>query len=162
MHLIQYPDEFLKRKVVDFDFGRLDPLQISDHMIDLMQKHEGIGLSANQVGIDARIFVMLRENGEIITAINPEITGSSSEKSRYTEGCLSFPGVALDILRPNSISVEFLDKNTNHVILNLDGMDARCFQHELDHLNGVVFTDYASRLRRDLAMKGFKRLKIQK
>ena len=157
MKLVKYPDKFLLRKVDDFDFEKSDPISISNKMFDLMEKSGGIGISANQVRVNARVFVMKLSDethvGSTITVINPEILEVSEEIEIKTEGCLSFPQIYLDIPRPVHIKVKFLDKYAESCIIELHGIDARCFLHEYDHLAGKVFTQYVSRLRLNKARK---------
>ena len=139
MVLLKYPNSILTNPVNVFDFEKLDPLQISDGMINLMIAKGGIGLAANQVGIDARIFVMKTQAGEYLTVINPEILKYSSETVTFQEGCLSFPGLSLGVTRPATVEAAFLDKYANSCIMSFEGVDAICFQHEYDHLSGITF-----------------------
>ena len=106
-----------------------------------MKLYAGLGLSANQCGVQARVFVMYLNN-DIITCINPEVVEVSPELSRSKEGCLSFPGMFLTIPRNEWIIAEFTNEQGNRVQARLDGMAARCYLHELDHMNGVKFTDH--------------------
>ena len=106
-----------------------------------MKLYGGIGLSANQCGVQARVFVMYLNN-DIITCINPEVVETSSELERSKEGCLSFPGMYLTIPRNEWIIAEFINEHGVRMRARLDGIAARCFLHELDHMNGVKFTDH--------------------
>ncbi|MFW6046494.1 MAG: peptide deformylase [Candidatus Woesearchaeota archaeon] len=140
MRLITYPNDFLFKIMKPFDWDRLDPIQISNKMKDIMIKNGGIGISANQVGVNARIFVMkYQKDDSIITCINPELIEESKEKVVRKEGCLSFPNVFQDIERSEIIRVKFLDIFHQSYIMSLSDIDARCFLHELDHLNGKIF-----------------------
>ena len=107
MKLIKAPDEFLEKQVKEFDFNTMDPGEISKNMIDLMHKYKGIGLAANQVGVDAQIFVMGEKDP--MTVINPIVTEVNTEKVEMEEGCLSFPGLYLKVSRPSVVSVQYLD-----------------------------------------------------
>ena len=156
MKLILSPNEWLQRKVNKFDFDNLDAENISKEMFDVMQSNNGIGLSANQVGIDAQIFVMkthLLKNNVILTVINPEILQVSEEIENMPEGCLSHPNLFLNIKRPKHIVVKFLDIDAQECIIELLDLDARCFLHEYDHLQGIEFTDRVSKLKLDRAIK---------
>jgi peptide deformylase len=106
-----------------------------------MKEYSGLGLAANQCGIFQRVFVIGTDQFQI-ACINPKIISSSAEVEKTPEGCLSFPGLSLKIERPKSIEVEFTTENGEVKQLKMDGLTARCFQHELDHLNGIKFTNY--------------------
>lgn len=158
MRLLKYPDPWLFHAVKPFDFERLDPLAISEQMIHIMRSRDGLGLSANQVGLDASIFVMRSSYAEEpITVINPTILESSTETVTGMEGCLSYPGVYLDIQRPAAVVLNFLDKYAVSRIIEFRGLDARCVAHEYDHLNGIVYTSLVSRLKYQTALKKGKR-----
>lgn len=116
------------------------------------KEHKAIGLAANQCGIPIRMFVM-GTDGHDFTCINPEIVNTNTTRVQIKEGCLSFPGLLLDVKRPSDITVKYYDENLNLVECKLSGMLARCFQHELDHLNGVTFTEHVSKLRLDMGRK---------
>lgn len=159
MKLKLHPEDILKKTVPEFDFNNpiIDPKQLEEQMIELMIKSNGIGLSANQVGLEARVFVMVTQNlKEVYTpfaVFNPKILEYSEEKELGEEGCLSFPGLFFKLKRPYKILVEFFDRDNNKHIIELEGIDSRCFQHELDHLNGICFTEKISKLKLDLALK---------
>jgi peptide deformylase len=112
-------------------------LRTAQHLIQLMMRERGIGLAANQAGIDLRLFVMYVDR-EIFHCFNPEIVESSTEEVDFAEGCLSFPGERLLITRPERIRVSFSNARGNQQEREFTGMAARCFQHELDHLNGIT------------------------
>lgn len=147
LKLIEAPHNILTTKVKEFDFKLYDAPQLSVEMIDIMLFHAGRGLSANQLNLDARIFVMQKSSGEYITAINPKIISKSKKTQLDTEGCLSYPNIFLEISRPKSVEIEYYDEHENKITEFLTGIDARCFQHELDHLNGVVYTSKVSSLK---------------
>lgn len=106
-----------------------------------MKKFGGIGLSANQCGVMSRVFI-LGYGEDSFACINPKIIETYGESTRDREGCLSFPGMYLSVLRYNKIRVEFTTEAGETLQMELDGITARCFQHELDHLNGVRYTDH--------------------
>ena len=106
-----------------------------------MKKFAGVGLSANQCGIKRRVFVIGYEDFQL-TCINPKIVKIYGESEKMREGCLSSPALMLNISRYKKIDVEFYDENGNLQQLTLDGLTAQCFQHEMDHMNGIYFTDH--------------------
>ena len=106
-----------------------------------MKLYGGVGLSANQCGVFERVFVIGHEEFSI-ACINPKIVGKSPSTAKDQEGCLSFPGFFVKIDRPDWVDVEYTDENGQVVQQRLEGVTARCFQHELDHMNGVRFTDH--------------------
>lgn len=111
-----------------------------DQMISFMRKNRGIGLAAPQIGVSRRLFVM-EVNGVQRACFNPEILISSDDLLEYVEGCLSFPGEECKIKRPSAVTVRYQTVTGDWIEETLDGMTARCFQHELDHLNGVTMHD---------------------
>ena len=131
--------------------------QFVRNMFATMNRYGGLGLSANQVGKPYRMFIMggqtAIENGKIYACFNPKIIKASEEKIRLEEGCLTFPFLFLNIERPRQVEVEFLDEKLDKKTYQMDGIIARCFLHEMDHMNGVVFTDLVSKLKYDMAMK---------
>lgn len=112
-------------------------LRLIHHLLTLMRHERGIGLAANQAGLDRRLFVMLI-NDELYSCFNPEIISSSQDLVEYNEGCLSFPGERIMITRPKTIQVAYYNAHGKHQQAELTGLVARCFQHELDHLNGIT------------------------
>jgi peptide deformylase len=168
MKLITAPNKFLEQQVKTFDYSEFDPLVISQQMISIMSTEKGLGLAANQVELDAQIFVMRpflnKENTvlDTLVVINPVIQAISEETEKNVEGCLSYPGVFLHINRPRKILVEFDTLTSNgesviHVGQTLEDIDARIFLHEYDHLAGIQFVDRVSALKKSMALK-----KIQK
>ena len=151
MKLIKAPDEFLEKQVKEFDFSNMDPAEISKNMIDTMHKYKGIGLAANQVGVDAQIFVMGEKDP--MTVINPIITEVGTQKVEMEEGCLSFPGLYMKVSRPSVVSVQYLDIEQKECIIKLEGFHARVFLHEYDHLQGITFDQRVSKLRLEMAKK---------
>jgi len=156
MILVKSPNDWLKKQVKPFDFDELDAESISQEMIQLMLKEGGIGLSANQVALDAQIFVtkpILLTDKSPMTFINPVIVSVSSEKEIMPEGCLSHPELFLKVGRPKGLVAKYLDINAKECTIELYDIDARCFLHEYDHLQGIEFTDRVSRLKLDMARK---------
>ena len=158
------PFDLLHKPVQDFDFNVYDPVQIEKEMITIMEKYNGIGLAANQVGLDARVFIMGSNKIEGFCKpqvfINPKITKVNDELTLDKEGCLSFPTLYLNVKRPSVIEANYIDANGNLQEIRISGYMAKCFQHEYDHLDGICFTNRVSKLKLDMAIN--KLLKKQK
>ena len=164
MELIYAPSDWLQKKVQPFDFDKTNAVETAQKMVDIMGNSRGIGLSANQVGLDAQIFVMQptrhKELKDPFAVVNPVVQKISEETSLEYEGCLSYPNLILKISRPIKLVASFLDADAKECIIELEGYDARCFLHEYDHLQGIDFTDRVSKLKLDMAMK--KKEKLEK
>jgi peptide deformylase len=134
-----------------------DARQLEQDMIDFMIASKGIGLAANQIGITKRVFVMGSNNIENFPApfavFNPRILEASNEMVLDQEGCLSYPNLYLTIKRPSWIIAEYQDSEGNLKEIKVDGYLGKCFQHELDHLDGICFVDRVSQMKLQLAMK---------
>ncbi len=131
---------------------------ILDDMLETMYSGNGVGLAANQVGLTSRILVMdidwkAGEKGNPYKMVNPEIIWKSAELNTYEEGCLSFPSHYSDVTRPKMVQVKYIDENGNEKLLEADGLLSTCVQHEIDHLDGIVFVDHISRLKRDMILR---------
>jgi len=157
MNLIKHPNLWLDRTVQDFDFNTMDAGKIEHDMIDTMIVEKGIGLAANQVQLDAKIFVMQPQNIQGKTkpfaVINPIIQEATTDLVLLEEGCLSFPKLYLKIRRPHTIVVKYLDSEQKECIIKLSEMDARIFLHEFDHLYGINFIDRVSKVKLEMARK---------
>jgi len=159
--IVQYPDPILKEKMPEFDFNNpiLDPIQLEKDMLEAMYQHDGIGLAANQMGIRTRMFVMghknLPENG--MAFFNPEIIANTEEVEDLEEGCLSFPGIFVKIKRPTSIKARWQNAKGEVMESVFSDYECKCFLHELDHLEGIVFRDRVSSLKWTLATNKSKR-----
>lgn len=131
--------------------------QFEEAMIDIMKINNGIGLAANQLGISKRVFVMGHETNpdfpKPFALFNPEILEQSTHEVLDQEGCLSFPGVLLSVKRPEWVKVKYFDSSGTEHTDQYHGYASKCFQHELDHLNGVCFVDKVSKLKLQLALK---------
>ncbi len=139
--LIKEPHPLLHQKaskVKDLKDPKI--IKIIEKMSKIMQKNKGIGLAAPQVGLLARIILIQTENG-ILPLINPQITKKSKKKVSALEGCLSVPGVSGMVLRNQSIKVQALSMGRDHLLFKAEGLFARVIQHEVDHLNGILFTE---------------------
>ena len=131
--------------------------KIMDDMLDTMYEAPGIGLAAIQIGIPKRIIVMDISRDENKKEpkyfVNPVIKNKNKEKSIYEEGCLSVPDQFAEIERPNSCEVEYLDYDGKKQMLKAEGLLATCIQHEMDHLEGILFIDYLSKLKKSMIIK---------
>ena len=160
--ILIHPDPRLK-KATEIMKAPIDDLhKIIDRMFETMYDAPGIGLAAPQVGIMERLFVMdaVREGTpDPIVMINPEITWGSDAKNVYEEGCLSIPGIYEDVERPEIVRIKYIDLNFKLREEEFDGLYATCAQHELDHLDGKLFIDYLSPLKRQMITKKMKKLK---
>lgn len=149
----------LKKSLPKFDFANppVDPNKFASSLVETCKKHNGLGLSANQCGYEHRVFVM-GSGDNYVAFFNPEITWSSDDTNKMEEGCLSFFDLFLSIERPNTIKVYYQDYNGEAKTAQFTGLTARCFQHELDHMNGIVYTHHAKPLALQMAVK--KRIKL--
>lgn len=157
--LLESDNPILKVKLEDCN-PELNRQEIKDNLIETMQHYEGIGLSANQVGVMERVFVMYNhvETKQIIACFNPKIIKEGEEKVLIDEGCLSFPGLWVKVNRPETIEVEYEDENGEKVQRELYGLQSRIFQHEYDHMEGSNFTEKVSKLKLDMAIKKQKKM----
>lgn len=160
--LIILPDPLLRQ--LSKPVERIDdPLRkLADDMLETMYEAPGIGLAAIQIGEPLRMLVidLAKEDEKPAPQvfINPEIVSRSDERSVYEEGCLSIPEYYAEVERPASVLVRFLDRDGKEQEIDADGLLATCVQHEIDHLNGVLFIDHISKLKRDMVVKKFKKL----
>jgi len=134
-----------------------DRKELCNDMEAAMKKYGGIGLSANQVGLPFRMFICgghpQVENGLMMKVFNPVIISASVETTLMKEGCLTFPFLFLSVKRPRKVTVKYEDENGDLKEATMDGMMSRVFQHEYDHMQGVVFTEKVSKLKLDMAKK---------
>lgn len=144
----------LKMCLPKFDFKNppVDPNKFASSLVETCKKHNGLGLSANQCGYEHRVFVM-GTGDNYVAFFNPVIVWSSMEKSKMEEGCLSFLDLFLTVERPERIKVVYQDFNGETKEAEYTGLTARCFQHEIDHMNGFVYTQLAKPLALQMAMK---------
>ena len=145
-----------KTKFFDFENPVIDPMELRNEMMDEMFDNGGIGLSANQIGYDCSVFVMKGQNKEQSMFIaNPEILEESEDKVLIEEGCLTpgCDGIFATVSRPSWIRARWQDEHGELKELEFSGMTCRCFQHEYDHLQGILFIDHLSRLKYDRAVK---------
>lgn len=166
LDIITIPDPRLKAiskpvATVDDDLRKL-----MDDMLETMYAAPGIGLAAIQVGVAKRVLVLDLE-GDVndpqpLYMVNPEILWTSEEMHVYNEGCLSVPDQYADVERPRDIKIKYLDYDGNAVEEDMTELFATCVQHEIDHLNGIVFIDHISRLKRDMIVKRVRKLVKEK
>jgi peptide deformylase len=151
--IITYPDTILREEMPEFDFENpiQDPKELEKSMIEVMLANRGIGLSANQVGIRTRMFVM-GHSDNAMGIFNPVVV-EAENIVQDEEGCLSFPGIYTKVKRPTKIKAMWQDSNGERQQAEITGMTCKCFLHELDHLDGIVFQDRVSTLKWALATK---------
>ncbi|MER8972578.1 MULTISPECIES: peptide deformylase [unclassified Mesorhizobium] len=160
--LIILPDPVLRQVSKPVERVDGDLRKLAGDMLDTMYDAPGIGLAAIQVGEPLRMLVIdLAKEDETPAPhvfINPEILESSDQRSVYEEGCLSIPDYYAEVERPAAVRVKFLDRDGKLQEIEAEGLMATCLQHEIDHLNGVLFIDHISKLKRDMVLKKFKKL----
>jgi len=139
---------------------------LMDDMLETMYEAPGIGLAAIQIGVPIRIIVMDISRDENKKEprffVNPVIKNKNKEMAKYEEGCLSVPDQFAEIERPNTCEVEYLDYDGKKQLLKADGLLATCIQHEIDHLEGVLFIDYLSKLKRSMIIKKLSKIKVDR
>ena len=155
--IITAPDPRLQAVSADVEKVDSEIRKLVDDMAESMYAADGIGLAAVQIGVPKRVIVIDLDQKEgkknHRAFINPKILWASEEMAVFEEGCLSVPEIWDDVERPARIKAEYLDLDGKKVELEADGMLATCLQHEMDHLNGVLFIDHLSRLKRSMAIK---------
>ena len=168
LEIVEVPDPRLRlvsRAVEAVDDG---VRKLIDDMVDTMYAAHGIGLAAIQVGVDRRVLVIDLQEQEDAEGrpvrnprafVNPEVLAVSEEVTLYNEGCLSIPEQYAEVERPASCRVRYLDRDGASHEEDMDGLLATCMQHEIDHLNGVLFTDHLSRLKRDMLFRKLAKLR---
>jgi peptide deformylase len=156
-NILVYPDPFLARKaapVTKIDERLRDLIR---DMFDTMYESEGIGLAATQVGVDRRVIVVdvspSDESGAPMALVNPEIVGSEGDTAVAMEGCLSVPGVRGEVARPETVVVCGLNEQGEPVTLRAGGLLGRALQHEIDHLDGILFVDHISAVKRNIILR---------
>ena len=161
--IITEPNELLRQISKPVVKVTQEEQKLMDDMLDTMYLANGIGLAAIQIGIPKRIIVMdiskEKEEKKPRYFVNPVIKNKDSLKATYEEGCLSVPNQFAEIDRPSKCEVEYLDYDGNKKILKADGLLATCIQHEMDHLEGILFIDYLSKLKRSMIIKKLSKLK---
>ncbi|MFT3761534.1 MAG: peptide deformylase [Pseudoxanthomonas sp.] len=166
LQILEYPDHRLRTQAAPVEPAQLaDPAfqRLLDDMFRTMYEAPGIGLAATQVDTHQRFMVIDVSEGrdQPLVFVNPVIRERSAELRAYQEGCLSIPGIYADVTRADGIVVEALDRHGKPFELRTDGLLATCVQHEVDHLDGKLFIDYLSPLKRDRAIKKLEKLRKQ-
>ena len=161
--IITEPNKLLRQISKPVESVGKEEQQLMNDMLDTMYDANGIGLAAIQIGIPKRIIVMDisrdEDKKEPRYFVNPVIKNKNNETSKYEEGCLSVPDQFAEIERPNECEVEYLDYNGKKQSLKADGLLATCIQHEMDHLEGVLFIDYLSKLKKSMIIKKLSKIK---
>ena len=161
--IIIEPDPILRIKSENLDKVDNALRKLMDDMLETMYAAPGIGLAAVQIGVLKRIIVidLSKENEKRnpLFIINPQITSKAKELVSYEEGCLSIPNQFAEVKRPSTCKLNFLDYNGKKQELSAEGLLATCIQHEIDHLNGILFIDHLSKLKKDLIIKKTKKQK---
>ena len=154
--ILTEPNKLLRQVSLPVEKVRNEERRLMDDMLETMYEAKGIGLAAIQIGVPKRIIVMdisKDDEKKPMYFVNPIIKNKNSNFSTYEEGCLSVPDQFAEIERPNECEVEYLDYSGNKKILNASGLLATCIQHEMDHLEGILFIDYLSKLKKSMIIK---------
>jgi peptide deformylase len=161
--ILTEPNKILRQLSKPVEKVGKDEQELMKDMLDTMYAANGIGLAAIQIGVPKRIIVMDiskdEKNKKPKYFVNPIIKNKNSKKETYEEGCLSVPNQFAEIERPSKCDVEYLDYNGKKQILHAEGLLATCIQHEIDHLEGILFIDYLSKLKRSMIVKKLSKLK---
>jgi peptide deformylase len=159
--VVLYPDERLRKKCKRVKEVNEDALRLIEDMAETMYAERGVGLAAPQIGVNRRVIVMHAHQGEddprgrLLGLVNPEIVERGPTSEFDEEGCLSIPGIRADVLRPTEIVIEAQDHEGDEIRLELCEFEARVFQHEVDHLDGVLFTDHLDGLTREVLLRQY-------
>jgi len=163
--IITEPNKILRQKSLPVHQVGTEEQKLMDDMLETMYNANGIGLAAIQIGIPKRIIVMdISKNDKKNSPmyfVNPLIKNKVTETSIYEEGCLSVPNFFAEVNRPKKCNVEYLDYDGNKKILNAEGLLATCIQHEMDHLEGILFIDYLSKLKKNMIVKKLSKQKVR-
>ena len=164
--ILTEPNKILRQVSKEVEKVGDEERTLMDDMLDTMYDAPGIGLAAIQIGVPKRIIVMDISRDENKREpryfVNPIIINRNEEKAKYEEGCLSVPDQFAEIERPNSCEVEYLDYDGKKQFLKADGLLATCIQHEMDHLEGILFIDYLSKLKKSMIIKKLSKTKVNR
>lgn len=153
MELLKFTDPALRNLPRTFDFDTQNAQELADTLWEECRRLHGLGLSANQVGIDAKVFVMGTDDENRKNIFNPQVISVSKETELAKEGCLSYPGLWLSVKRPKEVTLSYQTVDGTHVVETFVGLQARIAQHEFDHMEGLNFSDHVSQLKLDMALK---------
>jgi peptide deformylase len=153
VELIKFTDPALRKVPETFDFETGNAKELVDTLWEESRRLRGLGLSANQVGIDAKVFVMGSDDTNRKNVFNPNVISVSKETELAREGCLSYPGLWLSVKRPKEVTLSYQTVDGTHVVETFIGLQARIAQHEFDHMEGLNFSDHVSQLKLDMALK---------
>lgn len=160
MKILKYPDPFLFKAVKEVTNFNEELNLEAEEMIKIMRENNGVGLAANQVGLDKQVFVMqCKDETSLYIFINPEIIELSEEKAIQEEGCLSFPELYFELNRSKKVKVKWQDVSGKENEKEFDGLEAICIQHETDHLKGTVFINHLKPAKKQLVMNKYMRKK---
>ena len=155
--ILTEPNKILRQVSLPIDKVTKEDQKLMDDMLETMYHANGIGLAAIQIGIPKRIIVMdiskKEEEKNPMYFVNPVINNRNKDMSTYEEGCLSVPNQFAEVDRPTTCEIEYLDYNGENKILQANGLLATCIQHEMDHLEGILFIDYLSKLKKSMIIK---------
>jgi len=171
--ILTEPNKLLRQISKSVDKVGKNEQKLMDDMVETMYAANGIGLAAIQIGFPKRIIVMDiskdqtnkskdQTNKNPMYFVNPIILNKATEQSTYEEGCLSVPDQFAEIERPNTCEVEYLDYDGKKKLLKADGLLATCIQHEMDHLEGILFIDYLSKLKKSMIIKKLSKIKANR
>ena len=160
------PNKLLRQVSQPVDEVNKEIQKLMDDMLETMYSANGIGLAAIQIGVPKNLVVIdlltKEKKRNPMFFVNPEILKKSSKMSKYEEGCLSIPNLFAEVKRPSECEIEYLDYEGNKKSLKATGLLATCIQHEIDHLKGILFIDYLSKLKRDIILKKLSKQKLEK
>ena len=161
--IITAPNKLLRKISLPVENVGKKEQQLMDDMLDTMYAANGIGLAAIQIGVPKNVVVidLNKDNKKIpMFFVNPKITSKSKSLTKYEEGCLSIPNLFAEIERPSECEIQYLDYFGKEKTLTANGLLATCIQHEVDHLKGILFIDYLSKLKKDIILKKLSKQKI--
>jgi peptide deformylase len=163
MKLVYYPDPILEKECKDVDIENpgFDPKELKAEMVKFMIERGGVGLSANQIGIDAKVFVLGDNEGNANMCINPTVLQYTEDTELELEGCLSFPNMYVKVKRPKEILAKFYNEDLEEQVVKIEGYTAKVYLHELDHLLGITMKDRVSKMKWDMAQKKARKLEKQ-